>query len=295
MSLTYIEYHFTVNPVQPGTEILIAELGQAGFESFVEQEDGVKAYIQKGDWQENILEDLFILSSSEVAIDYTHNEIPQVNWNAEWEKNFDPIVVDESCVVRAPFHDPFKVEYEIVIEPKMSFGTGHHETTYMMLSYLLTHELLDKTVLDMGCGTSVLAILAEMRGAAKVDAIDIDEWCVENSEENIARNNCSRITVKLGDASVIPSARVPLEASAEAQETYDTIIANINRNILLADMPVYERALKKGGTLFLSGFYKEDLPLIITACEKLNLSLVDSKERHQWIAAQFSKRVGDRG
>lgn len=289
MSQTYIEYHFVIKPPQPGTEILIAELGRAGFESFVEQEDGVKAYIQKREWHENILDGIFILSSSEVAIEYTQKEIAQVNWNAEWEKNFDPIVVDETCAVRAPFHEPYNVPYEIVIEPKMSFGTGHHETTFMILSYLLKHDLKQKTVLDMGCGTSVLAILAEMRGAVRVDAIDIDEWCVENSEENIKRNHCSNISVKLGDASVIPSAHVPLEASAEAQETYDTIIANINRNILLADMPVYERALKKGGTLFLSGFYQSDLPLINEACAKVGLSAVDHKERNQWIAAQFVK------
>lgn len=280
MSQTYIEYHFTVNPVHPWTEILIAELGQAGFESFVEQEDGVKAYIQKGEWREDILEGLFIFSSSssEVAIDHTHKEIPQVNWNAEWEKNFDPIVVDETCAVRAPFHDPFNVQYEIVIEPKMSFGTGHHETTFMILSYLLEHSLEGKKALDMGCGTSVLAILAEMRGATHVDAIDIDEWCVENSEENIERNDCSNIRVKLGDARALPSV-----------ETYDTIIANINRNILLNDMPVYERVLKNGGTLFLSGFYQTDLPMITEACKKVGLSLVDTMERNKWIAAQFRK------
>ena len=278
MSHTYLEYHFKVNPPQPWTEILIAELGELGFESFVEQEDGVKAYIQKGDWNEGILDGVFVLSSSEVEIEHTFKEIAQVNWNAEWEKNFDPIVVDDTCAVRAPFHKAYNVPYEIIIEPKMSFGTGHHETTFMILSYLLKHDLEQQTVLDMGCGTSVLAILAEMRGAGRVDAIDIDEWCVENSEENIQHNNCKNIKVQLGDASAIPS-----------QETYDTIIANINRNILLTDMPVYERALKKGGTLFLSGFYQNDLPLISEACEKLGLSLVDSKERNEWIAAQFVK------
>jgi ribosomal protein L11 methyltransferase len=278
MSHIYIEYDFKVEPLQPGTEILIAELGQAGFESFVENEEGVKAYIQKSEWNAAILDGIYILSSSEFEISYAHKEIEQINWNEEWEKNFDPIVVSDLCAVRAPFHPPYEVKYEIVIEPKMSFGTGHHETTFMMLCYLLENDFENKTVLDMGCGTSVLAILAEKRGATNIDAIDIDEWCVENSEENIDRNHCSHIKVQLGDAAKIPS-----------EATYHTIIANINRNILLNDMATYETALKKGGTLFLSGFYKEDLPLITKTCNNLGLQFVDNKERNNWVAAQFVK------
>ena len=276
MSHIYIEYSFKVQPLQPGTEILIAELGQAGFESFVENEEGVKAYIQKGEWNKGILEGIHILSSPEFSIEYTYSEIAQVNWNEEWEKNFDPILVSDNCVVRAPFHEPYSVAYEIVIEPKMSFGTGHHETTFMMLSYILENDFEGKTVLDMGCGTSVLAILAEMRGAAHLDAIDIDDWCVENSEENVLRNHCMHIKVQLGDASIIPS-----------EETYHTIIANINRNILLDDMKTYVGALKKRGEFYLSGFYKEDLPIIIAKCNNLGLSFVDNKERNNWIAAKF--------
>ncbi|MEM7185159.1 MAG: 50S ribosomal protein L11 methyltransferase [Bacteroidota bacterium] len=279
MTPTYVEYHFKVQPTQPGNEILIAELGQVGFESFVEQEDGVKAYIQKADWHEHILDELYILSpDSEIAVTHTRSEIEQVNWNAEWEKNFDPIVVNNQCVVRAPFHDPFQVEFEIVIEPKMSFGTGHHETTYMMLSYLLEHDLEGQRVLDMGCGTSVLAILAEKKGATHVDAIDIDTWCVENSRENAQRNACSRIEVILGDAAAIPS-----------EENYETIIANINRNILLSDIPVYAEALAPKGTLLLSGFYRGDLKLITQACEMQGLTAEGFKERNEWIAARFTK------
>lgn len=278
MSQIYIEYQFKVQPHQPGTEILIAELGQAGFESFVENGEGVNAYIQKDEWNAGILDEIYILSSSEFKITYTHKEIEQINWNEEWEKNFDPIVVSDLCAVRAPFHTPYEVQYEIVIEPKMSFGTGHHETTFMMLTYLLENDFEGKTVLDMGCGTSVLAILAEMRGATTIDAIDIDEWCVENSEENVQRNHCTAIKVRLGDA-----AQIPTEA------TYDTIIANINRNILLNDMATYMRALKDGGTLFLSGFYNEDLPLIIEACNNIGLQFVDNKERNNWVAALFVK------
>lgn len=280
MSQIYIEYDFKVAPLQPGTEILIAELGAVGFESFVESESGVQAYIQKEEWQEGILAEIFILKSDEFEITFQQKEIAQVNWNEEWEKNFDPIVVSDQCAVRAPFHEPYNVPYEIVIEPKMSFGTGHHETTYMILKFLLEVDLKDQTVLDMGCGTSVLAILASMRGAKTIDAIDIDEWCVENSLENVERNNCSHIKVELGDASKI---------SKELK--YDTIIANINRNILLNDMHVYENALKENGTLFLSGFYEKDLPIIKECCNKLNLKFVENKERNNWVAARFIKSL----
>jgi len=275
MNQIYIEYQFTVTPFQPGTEILIAELGYAGFESFVETETGVTAYIQKDEWNEAILEDIQILSSEEFTIDFSFSEIAQVNWNEEWEKNFDAIEVDGTCIVRAPFHPEANLEYEIVIEPKMSFGTGHHETTFMMLQHILEHDFKGKTVLDMGCGTAVLAILAEMRGASKLDAIDIDPWCFENSEENVARNTCKNISVELGDAALLEGRQ------------YDVIIANINRNILLNDMESYRNCLQKGGELYLSGFYKEDLPAITSCCNKLGFTFVDTKERNNWIAAKF--------
>jgi len=158
----------------------------------------------------------------------------------------------------------------------MSFGTGHHETTFIMLQYLLENDLEGKTVLDMGCGTAVLAILAEMKGASRIDAIDIDEWCVENSKENIVRNNCHRLNVQLGDASILPS-----------EETYETIIANINTNILLNDLPTYISTLKKGGDIYLSGFYKKDLPAITSECSNLGLTFVNSKSKNGWIAAKF--------
>ncbi|WP_339700400.1 50S ribosomal protein L11 methyltransferase [uncultured Marixanthomonas sp.] len=276
MSEIYIEYTFTVTPVQPGTDILIAELGYTGFESFVETETGVLAYIQKEEWHENILDEVQILSSEAFTIEYNKKDIAQTNWNAEWEQNFKPIEVNDTCVVRAPFHEKRGLPYEIIIEPKMSFGTGHHETTFMMLQHILENDWKNKTVLDMGCGTAVLAILAEKRGATQLDAIDIDTWCVENSQENVERNDCSHISVALGDATVL-----------RTEPTYDTIIANINRNILLADMDVYHRCLKPNGELYLSGFYKEDLPLIQECCNKLGLTFVENKERTNWIAAKF--------
>ncbi|MBT8261915.1 MAG: 50S ribosomal protein L11 methyltransferase [Bacteroidia bacterium] len=274
--MIYLGYHFKVIPRQPGTEILIAELAEAGFESFVETEEGVTAYIQKEDWKEDIFHDVRVLRSDEFEINYSSEVIDQVNWNEEWERNFDPIEVSDTCVVRAPFHREYSLPYEIVIEPKMSFGTGHHETTHMMLEYLLESDLEGKTVLDMGCGTAVLAILAEMRGADAIDAIDIDEWCVENSEENVARNACKNLQVFLGDSRLL-----------KQKNKYDIIIANINRNILLNDMPVYTYSLKKEGILLLSGFYLEDLSLITETCNKLQMQYVDNKVRNNWIAAKF--------
>lgn len=275
MAQIYIEYEFKIVPVQLGSEILIAELGQAGFESFVETETGLLAYIQKVDWDSSIIKDLHIINSSAFEISFVIKEISPVNWNKEWEKNFSAIEVDNKCVVRAPFHNPYNFEYEIIIEPKMSFGTGHHETTFMMLQYILENDFEGETVLDMGCGTAVLAILAEMRGASAIDAVDIDEWCFENSIENIERNSCKNISVFQGDALFL------------IDKKYDVIIANINRNILLQDLEVYKKSLKAGGKLFLSGFYKEDLPLIKATCNKLGLTFVSNKERNNWIGAKF--------
>jgi len=274
-NIIYIGYEFKVTPLQPGVEIIIAELGFAGFESFVETEEGVTAYIQKEEWNHDILNDIQILESDEFEITYTFNDIAQVNWNEEWEKNFSPIVVDDVCSVRAPFHEKPDTIYDIVIEPKMSFGTGHHETTHMMIQHLLKNDFKDKSVLDMGCGTGVLAILAEMKGAKPIDAVDFDNWCYLNSIENVERNNCKHITVIEGDASVL------------INKKYDIIIANINRNILLNDMAVYASCLNKKGILFLSGFYKEDIPLIQQACEKHMLKFEEKLERNNWVSLKF--------
>lgn len=271
----YIAYYFKVEPLQPAVEILIAELGYAGFESFVETDEGVNAYIQKEEWYEGILDDIQILNSKEFDISYTFDEIEQTNWNEEWEKNFNPIIVDDLCAVRAPFHEPFDTKYDIVIEPKMSFGTGHHETTHMMIQHILKNDFTGKTILDMGCGTGVLAILAEMKGASKIDAIDIDNWCYLNSIENVERNNCKKITVLEGDASLLEGKK------------YDVIIANINRNILLQDIEQYTKCLNKNGMLFLSGFYKDDIKIIEAECNKYMLKLVETLERNNWVSLKF--------
>src|SRR5690606_33590849 len=271
----YIGYYFKVEPLQPAVEILIAELGYAGFESFVETDEGVTAYIQKDEWNAAILDDIQILNSDEFEISFTFKEIEQTNWNEEWEKNFNPIIVDNVCSVRAPFHPKPDVKYDIIIEPKMSFGTGHHETTHMMIQYILKNDFKNKSVLDMGCGTGVLAILAEIKGAKPIDAIDYDNWCYLNSLENVERNNCKNITVIEGDASALKG------------KAYDVIIANINRNILLNDMSAYVDALNKNGLLFLSGFYTEDIPAIQAECEKHTLKFEEKLERNNWVSLKF--------
>ena len=277
MDKIYIGYTFTLNPVEPAREILIAELGMANFESFVETEQGFIAYIQEGDWTESILDEVQLLKTKEFDIQYKKETIAQTNWNSEWEQNFDPIFVANKVSIRAPFHEKRDAEYDIVIEPKMSFGTGHHETTHLMVEHLLELDLEDKQVLDMGCGTSILAILSEMRGAKAIDAIDIDNWCYVNSLENTARNNCKNIQVYEGDASLL------------INKKYDLIIANINRNILLNDIKTYANCLDKGAVLLLSGFYEEDIPIIDAEASKYGLKLHEFKKRNDWVAVKYFK------
>ena len=275
--MNYIEYDFTVSPTEMGAEILMAELAEVGFDSFEDTPTGIKAYIPKDSWNEQILQDIYLLSNPEFTISYQITEIEQVNWNKEWEKNFSPIVVEDLCTVRANFHPVPNTRYDIVITPKMSFGTGHHETTYMMLQQLLPLSLEGTKVLDMGCGTGILAIMAALRGARDITAIDIDPWCVENATENVQQNNCSFITIKEGDVSLI------------AGEQYKLILANINRNILLSDIPAYTQALLPQGLLLVSGFYEEDLPAIKEKCQEVGLTYLSHIERNRWVSAKFQR------
>ncbi len=275
--MNYIEYDFTVSPTEMGAEILMAELAEVGFDSFEDTPTGIKAYIPKDSWNEHILQDIYLLSNPEFTISYQITEIEQVNWNEEWEKNFSPIVVEDLCTVRANFHPVPNTRYDIVITPKMSFGTGHHETTYMMLQQLLPLSLEGAKVLDMGCGTGILAIMAALRGAHDIIAIDIDPWCVENATENVQQNNCSFITIKEGDVSLI------------AGEQYNLILANINRNILLSDIPAYTQALLPQGLLLVSGFYEEDLPAIKEKCQEVGLTYLSHIERNRWVSAKFQR------
>lgn len=277
MNINYIGYTFAVSPKEPATEILIAQLGFAGFESFVENEDGVTAYIQEIDWSAEILANIQILNSTEFKITFKEEVIEQTNWNSEWEKNFNQIQVDDLVSIRAPFHENPNLKYDIVIEPKMSFGTGHHETTHMMVQQLLALNLTNKKVLDMGCGTGILAIFAEMKGAKPIDAIDIDNWCYENSLENVKRNNCVNISVLEGDASLL------------MDKKYDVIIANINRNILLTDMNSYMNCLNEKGIILFSGFYKGDIPVIDVEVSKYGLKLDKVIERNNWVSLRYLK------
>ena len=282
--MNYIAYNFEVHVVKSKTiglqqaiEILIAQLGQAGFESFVEKDNGTIAYIQKKEWHPQILAEVQILTSPEVKISYLKEEIEQVNWNSEWEKNFNPIEVDQLVSVRAPFHENTGLKYDIVIEPKMSFGTGHHETTHLMIQQLLDLKVTNLDVLDMGCGTGILAIFSEMKGAKKVDAIDIDPWCFENSIENVEKNRCEKIKVFEGDISLLKSNK----------KNYDLILANINRNVLLEDMVVYSQHLRKNGILLLSGFYHEDIAIIDEEARKHKLILEKTLEKNNWISLKY--------
>ena len=272
---SYLELNFKIRPLQPASDILIAELGAVGFESFVENKDGISAYIPSKDWDEDLLAHASILKNENFQFEVTSKKIPHENWNATWERNFSPIQVGELCTVRAPFHDQTKANYDIVISPKMSFGTGHHQTTYMMLQLLLGQDVAGKSVLDMGSGTGVLAILAAKKGANPVTAIDIDHWCFINAQENIALNGLTNVEVKEGGAELL------------GIRQYDLILANINRNILLADISIYAKNLAKDGALFLSGFYRIDLPVISNRCSECGLKLEKNLEKEDWVAAKY--------
>ena len=243
----------------------------------MENENGVVAYIQKKEWNSDKVEDLYLLNSNEFDITFNHSEIEQTNWNKEWEKNFNPIQVNGQVSIRAPFHENPSLNFDIVIEPKMSFGTGHHETTHMMVQHLLALDLKNKKVLDMGCGTGILAIFAEMKGAQPTDAIDIDSWCYENSLENVQRNGCKHINVLEGDSSLLKG------------KEYDVVIANINRNILLSDMKIYTDCLSENGVLLLSGFYKEDISIIESEVIKYGLVLDKMIQKNNWVALKYMK------
>jgi ribosomal protein L11 methyltransferase len=277
MEHRYIGYEFKVSPRDPFTEILIAELSMLGFDSFMESEIGVSAYILEEEWSKNLLDPVVILRSDEVDISYNCKAIEPENWNAVWEESFEPIYIRDLVCIRAPFHKVPDSNYDIVIEPKMSFGTGHHETTCMMVKHMLETDLKDKEVLDMGCGTGVLAILAEKMGARAVHAVDIDRWCYENSLENCLRNQCRLITVTQGDVTEIKG------------RTYDVILANINRNILLNDLEDYVLSMNPGGCLVLSGFYEEDFDILDERAGALGLSVAARDKENNWLSLKYLK------
>lgn len=278
--MKYFEFTFNTSPcTETVNDVLAAVLGEAGFESFVEREGGLSAYIQQSLCNEETIKNaLADFPLPDTQITYSYVEAEDKNWNEEWEKNFfQPIVIGDRCVIHSTFHtDVPKAEYDIVINPQMAFGTGHHETTSLIIGELLDSELQGKSLLDMGCGTSILAILARMRGAAPCTAIDIDEWCVRNSIENIELNQVTDITVEQGDA-----------AALAGKGPFDIVIANINRNILLNDMKQYVACMHPGSELYMSGFYVDDIPVIREEAERNGLSFVHHKEKNHWAAVRL--------
>ena len=278
--MEYTEVSFSIEPFEEYiSDVLASELGEIGFDSFVPTVEGLDAYILSKDFNESNLKNLLDEFPFETSIDYKVTQIESKNWNEEWEKHyFEPIIIGNECVIHSSFHKNIpKLKYDIVIDPKMAFGTGHHETTSLVIGQLLKMDLEGKKVLDMGCGTAVLAILAAMRGAKDLVAIDIDTWCTENSVENIAVNKIEGIEVLLGGAELLDGMH------------FDIILANINRNILLADIDKYSACLSGGGELYMSGFYVEDIPLIEAEANLNGLKLIEYSEKNNWAVVKTVK------
>jgi ribosomal protein L11 methyltransferase len=280
--MDYIELKCEINPFNEAVaQILIAELGELGYDSFTENEDSIDAYITENlfDFEQVKAISLDYLPDSNFELIYSHTTVVSQDWNAVWESNFQPVIISDQVVIRASFHtDTPKVPYDIVIDPKMSFGTGHHSTTSLMVQSILESEFKDKRVLDMGCGTSLLAILASMRGAKAIDAIDIDEWSYNTSLESIKNNKTDNVSVFLGDARLLDG------------KAYDIVLANINRNILINDMKSYVACLPQNGLLIMSGFYTEDLKYIQDEAVKNNLTYIDHKVDENWVSVRFEKK-----
>tara|TARA_R110001583_G_scaffold10417_11_gene47938 strand:+ start:2807 stop:3649 length:843 start_codon:yes stop_codon:yes gene_type:complete len=280
--MDYIELKCEITPYNEAiAQILISELGELGYDSFTENEDSVDAYITEDLFDIEAVKaiNLDYLPESNFKLNYTYKTIISQDWNAVWESNFQPVIIADQVVIRASFHtDTPKVPYDIVIDPKMSFGTGHHSTTSLMVQSILDSNIKGKRVLDMGCGTSLLAILASKRGAKMVDAIDIDEWSYKNSLESIKNNKADNVSAFLGDARLLEGKK------------YDVVLANINRNILLNDMKLYIACLPQNGQLVMSGFYTEDLKYIQDEAEKNNMNYIDHKVDKNWVAVRFEKK-----
>jgi ribosomal protein L11 methyltransferase len=278
--MNYYELSFTIRPIEEyQQDLLINELAEIGFDTFEEVEQGFKAYIPSDDFNQALLEEHLVPYRAMFDFTYDVNVIPQKNWNEVWESNFEPIQIMDKIYVRATFH-PQKPEfpYEIVIDPKMAFGTGHHETTSMMLDLMLDADLKDKKMLDMGCGTGILAILASKLDAKDITAIDYDPICYESTIENSALNGISNIKALCGSKEVIPN------------EQFDVILANINRNILIDQMECYGEALKSGGEIYFSGFYESpDLDIIKQEAAKYGMNYISHKKTKEWVAARFEK------
>lgn len=274
--MNYIQYTFTVSPPEPGSDILIALLADLGFESFSTTETGFEAYIQEEFDNE---EDLTSLAFDDFSFSFVRTVIPKTNWNEEWEKNFNPVYVDDLVCIRAAFHPKSETaKHDIIITPKMSFGTGHHDTTWLVSKTMFELDFKNKSVLDMGCGTGILAILAKQLGADPVLGIDIDDWSIENSIENAGINGAADITFKKGDASLLPDT-----------ESFDIILANINKNVLKKDMASYFRVLKKNGALLLSGFFSTDVEELKQAATAIGFAFEKNYSKNEWAVMKLRK------
>ena len=278
--MTYIEVKFTCTPNdEVVNSILSATIGEIGFESFVEDECGTTAYIQSDIFNEERLQETLNSLPIEAEISYTFKSIKEQNWNEEWEKNyFQPLIIDDRCIIQSTFHNvPPTYDYNIYIDPKMAFGTGHHQTTELIIREILKDDFKGKSVLDMGTGTAILAILASMRGADPITAIDIDQWAYDNAIENLNLNHIDNVDVQIGGADLL------------GDKTFDIILANINRNILLNDIHIYSSVLNQGGHLYMSGFYVEDIPSITEECNKNKLTFCYNTTKENWTAVKFAK------
>jgi len=273
--VNYIQVDIKLSEKEPYSDIITAKLNEIEFESYQETDTGLQAYIQKIHFDEELLNDAFKILDKQVDFDFTLKEIQQQNWNADWEGSFDPIYINEQCVIRADFHSATNLRFELIITPKMSFGTGHHATTFLMANELFRLELKEKSVLDMGSGTGVLSILSEKLGAKNCIGIDIDNWADKNAKENAILNACKKTEFELGDVTKIEGRK------------FDVVLANINRNIILADLEKYCAALNVEGDILLSGFYKEDEHSIVEKAEELSLKLIASKEKENWFLLHF--------
>ena len=274
MNDLYLAVFFNVRPAY-GVEILIAELSYLRFEMFEENQSGLIAYIKDSDFSENIFDKVRILSSKEFKIDFKISKVQNKNWNEKWEKNFDPVEIGQNCNIRAPFHNPSKKEYDIIIKPEMSFGTGHHETTQLMIEYLLEENLEDKSVCDIGCGTGILSIMSEKRGAKLVDAIDINIICIHNTIENIKRNNCCNIkTIHSTSETLIGN-------------FYEMILSNITLNNLKNNFENFNNISNDKTTLVVSGFYKNDLDEVNEELNNFGFIFSDFKSRNNWVASRY--------
>ncbi len=277
--MNYIELKITNPGDQEKTDILIAEMAEKGFESFVEEDDHLLAYIPQKDYSAEMLLKIDAFQDlDEEQVSFT--VIEDQNWNAMWESNYPPVKIANRCFIHAPFHKPDpEADFNILVKPKMAFGTAHHETTAMMVELLLDEPVSGKRVLDMGCGTGVLAILAALKGAKDVTAIDNDEWAYQNALENAALNTVDFIDIDLGDGSLL-----------KGKKGFDLILANINKNILLNDMKVYAKALNANGKIIFSGFYTEDLEDIRKDAKPNGMNFVSHISRNNWVAAIFIKQ-----